>query len=401
MTALTDRSTLAPAMGEDVLARVRELHPLLRKNAAQGELDRRVVNACIDALRDAGALRVAQPKRYGGHEGSVRMMLDVSSTVAEADGGTAWVVALLNVCAWLTALFPEAAQDDVWADAPDALVSGVLAPSAQSRKVDGGHVVTGRWYWNSGSWHADWAVLGLPITDASGEAVDQGLALIPRTDLDLEDTWFVAGMKSTASNCLVATDAFVPDHRIISVPAAIGGKYGTERKDEVAYQAAFVPVLALVLAGPQLGLGRAALEFVKSKAATKPIAYTFYTAQADSVAFQLQLAKAAMLIDTAHLHAYRAAEDIETAAHRGEYLDYLRRARVRADTGWAVEHIVDAINVLLSAHGAGSFAESNDLQRIWRDSEVAARHAVALPMVGYEVFGKALLERDDQITPLV
>src|SRR5689334_19292076 len=37
-------------------------------------------------------------------------------------------------------------------------------------------------------------------------AGDQGLALIPRGDLDLEETWFVAGMKSTGSNCLIATD---------------------------------------------------------------------------------------------------------------------------------------------------------------------------------------------------
>jgi alkylation response protein AidB-like acyl-CoA dehydrogenase len=108
-----------------------------------------------------------------------------------------------------------------------------------------------------------------------------------------------------------------------------------------------------------------------------------------------------MLIDTAHLHAYRAADDIDRAAAQAEYPDYLSRARIRADTGWAVDHIVRAINVLLSAHGAGSFAEANPLQRIWRDSSVAARHAVVLPAVGYELYGKALLGREDHITPLV
>ena len=81
-------------------------------------------------------------------------------------------------------------------------------------------------------------------------------------------------------------------------------------------------------------MGRAALEIVKEKAAKKPISYTFYTAQADSVAFQLQLAEAAMLIDTAHLHAYRAADDIDEAAARGVYPDFVTRARVRADTGY-------------------------------------------------------------------
>jgi alkylation response protein AidB-like acyl-CoA dehydrogenase len=107
-----------------------------------------------------------------------------------------------------------------------------------------------------------------------------------------------------------------------------------------------------------------------------------------------------MLIDTAHLHAYRAADDIDRAA-AGVYPDFLARARVRADTGWAIEHILKAIDILLSAHGAGSFADVNPLQRIWRDSSVAARHAVVLPVIGYEVYGKALLGRDDHITPLV
>ena len=331
----------------------------------------------------------------------MRTMLDVSAAVGEADGGTAWVVTLLNVCAWLVATFPEQAQNDVWADDPDALISGVLAPTAETRKVDGGHRVTGRWFYNSGSWHAKWAVLGIPLTNSAGEVVDQGIALIARADLELEDTWFVAGMKSTGSNCLIAQDVFVPDHRIVSVPPAIEGNYATEHTDEVFYRAAFVPILALVLAGPQLGLGRAALDIVREKAARKPVSYTFYTAQADSVAFQLQLAEAALLIDTAHLHAYRAADDIDQAAARGEYPDYLTRARIRADTGWAVDHILEAINILLSAHGAASFADVNPLQRIWRDSSVAARHALVLPAIGYEVYGKALLEREDRITPLV
>ncbi|MEC3974471.1 oxidoreductase [Amycolatopsis sp. H20-H5] len=402
MTSVTENpAALTDTAGTDLLGRIRELQPLLADNSAQGETDRRVVEDSITALVDAGAFRIAQPKRYGGLETSMRTMLDVSAAVAESDGGTSWVVTLCNVCAWMTGLFPERAQDDVWASNPDARVSGVLAPTSESVKVDGGHRVSGRWFYNSGSWHSQWAMLGIPVTDEHGVAVDQGLALIPRDDLRLEETWFVAGMKSSGSNCLIAEDVFVPDHRVVSVPQAIDGNYATERTDEELYRAAFVPLLSLVLAGPQLGMGRKALQIVTEKAPKKAISYTFYTAQADSVAFQLQLARAAMLIDTAHLHAYRAADDIDDAARRGSYPDTLARARVRADTGWVLEHVTKAIDILLFAHGAGSFAEVNPLQRLWRDSAVAARHAVTLPAVDYEIYGKALLDRDDQITPLI
>jgi alkylation response protein AidB-like acyl-CoA dehydrogenase len=386
---------------EQLMERIADLHELLKRNAAQGEADRRVTQESIDALTAAGAFKVAVPRRYGGYETSMRTMLDVSAAVAEADGGTSWVVTLINVCAWLTGLFPEQAQDDVFAGHPDAMVSGVLAPTAQTVRVEGGWRVTGRWYYNSGSWHADWAVLGIPVTNSDGEVVDQGVVLIPATDMTVEDTWFVAGMKSSGSNCLVADDVFVPEHRLLLVPPAIEGSYGTERTEETFYRSALVPVLALVLAGPQLGLGRAALALVTEKAARKPISYTFFEAQTDSVAFQLQIAEAALAIDTAHLHAYRAADDIDEAARRGEYPDYRTRARVRADTGYVVEKITRAIDTLLYAHGAGSFADVNPLQRIWRDSATAARHAVVLPVVGYEVYGKALLGVEEKITPLV
>jgi alkylation response protein AidB-like acyl-CoA dehydrogenase len=393
LTAVPDRN--------EIVERIRALHPLLEKNAAQGEAERRVVEESISALTEAGAFRIAVPRRYGGYETSMRTMLEVSAAVGEADGGTAWVVTLCNGCAWLAALFSEQAQDEVWADNPDAKVSGVLAPTAETVKADGGYRVTGKWFYNSGSWHSDWAVLGIPITNEQGETIDQGLALIPRADLDLEETWFVAGMKSSGSNCLIAADVFVPEHRIMLVPPAIEGTYATELKDETFYRSAFVPMLTLFLAGPQLGLGRRALQIVTDKAAKKAISYTFYTAQTDSVAFQLQIADAAVLIDTAHLHAERAADEIDAEAANGTYPGVLSRARWRADTACAIESVTKAIDILLSAHGAGSFAEVNPLQRIWRDSATGARHATILPVVCYEIYGKALLGRDDHITPLI
>ncbi|MGA7790961.1 MAG: acyl-CoA dehydrogenase family protein [Xanthobacteraceae bacterium] len=393
-------STATPTIAE-LVNRAHELAALLRKSAPVGEANRRVEEETIQAVRRAGLMRVCTPKRYGGWEMNTRAILDVSSAIAEADGGSAWVVNLNNVCCWLTSLFPVKAQDEVFAADPDACVSGVLNPTAEVTKVDGGFRVTGTWHYNSGGWHAQWAVLGMPIVDASGEPIDQGLALFPMSDLERVDTWFVAGMKSSGSICLKARDAFVPDHRILSVPRAIEGSYPTETRDqEPLYRSAFVPLLAIILVGPILGLGRAALEFVRQKASSRSIAYTFFEKQTASVAFQLQIAEAALMIDTAHLHAYRAADDIDDAAARGVYPDMLVRTRVRADTGYVVEKITQAIEKLLFAHGSAGFAETSPLQRIWRDAAVASRHAVVLPPIGYELYGKALLGVENNVTPL-
>jgi alkylation response protein AidB-like acyl-CoA dehydrogenase len=388
-----------PAAAE-LVARARALQPLLREHAAKADADRRMAAECIDALGEAGLFKVSVPKRYGGYASTLRAMLDVSAAVAEGDGSAGWIVALVNVCNWLTALFPEQAQREVFAD-PAPRVTGVLTPSADTRKVDGGWRVSGRWYFNSGSWWSTWAVLGVPLTGDDGAAIDQGLVLVPAADLTVEDVWHVTGMRGTASNCLVASDVFVPSHRVMPVPAAIEGHYPTPFADEPLFRSSFVPVLTLVLAGPQLGMGRAALDLVTGKAAKKPIAYTFFETQAESVAFQLQVADAATKVDVATLLCHRAAADIDEAAARGEYLDYRTRARVRADAAYAAQSVVEALTTLMNAHGASGFADSSPLQRIWRDANVAARHAVISPAVGAEVYGKALLGVEEKITPLV
>lgn len=67
-------------------------------------------------------------------------------------------------------------------------------------------------------WHADWALVGMLVPDASGATVDQALAFVPMSELSIEETWFVAGMKGTGSNTL--NRVHVPAHRLYSVPRA-------------------------------------------------------------------------------------------------------------------------------------------------------------------------------------
>jgi alkylation response protein AidB-like acyl-CoA dehydrogenase len=395
--AATENTTIR----DEILQRIRELRPLLEANAAKTESDRRVVEENITALRDADAFRIMVPKRFGGLETDIRTKLEVSREVAMGCGSTAWVTALMNVCAFFTSLGNERLQNDVWGADPDARISGVFSPTATTKRVDRGYVVNGAWNWTSGCLHSDWAFLGVPLVDEAGEFVQPAMALMPYADLEIEDTWFTTGMRGTASNTVHARDVFVPEHRMMSVPGLLTHHYDTPFKDEVLYRSAFIPVAALILVGPQLGLAQAALDYVIEKGHKRGIAYTEYELQRDAPTFQLAIAKAATLVDTAHLFAYRAAGDIDDAAREDRTMTYVERARVRMDTGHAAESAREAIRVLCSAHGASSFAEASPMQRWWRDSEIASRHAVVSPEISAQVYGRALMGFTDGITFLV
>lgn len=402
MTVVSERTTEAPHSPEELVRRARDLVGHVRAGAADSEATRRIPESTVDALRLAGLYRLTVPRRFGGHEVGFRTFMEVCTELGRGDGAAAWTTAIMNVSGWLVGLFPDRAQHDVWGADPDARVCAVTAPGSGSSRVDGGLLINGRWSFASGSLHSQWAVLGTPIVDATGAVVDEGLALVPTSALTLEDTWYVSGLRGTGSNTLVAADVFVPDHRIMSASDALGGRYPTEHGGELLYRSAFVPALALILAPSQVGMAKAAFELVEASLAKgRGITYTTYEQSRNAPTTQVQMAEAAQLIDTAWMHMMRSADDIDRCAAGPDYMDRRTRARVRMDTGYVARRCREAIDILLSVQGAGSFADGSALQRIWRDQEVGSRHAVVSPIVNAELYGRELLGVEPQITPLI
>ncbi|MGW2598446.1 acyl-CoA dehydrogenase family protein [Streptomyces klenkii] len=391
----------ARALVSELVEHAAALRPLIAAGADRTDRDRMVPTENIDALAEAGLLSLMRPARYGGLETDFRTLLEVSREIGRACGSTAWLTSLLNANAWFVGLFPARAQDDVWARTPDARVAGVVTPSGTARVVEGGYRVSGRWAPASGCGHADWAVLGVTRPDAEGTSDAVGIVLVPMPELTIEDTWFVAGMRGTASNTLVGEDLFVPAHRFHSVPDAVEGRYATPFTDEALYRAPFVPATALMLTGPQLGLATAAVDLLIAAAPRRGLTLTNYTVQAEAPTIQLAAANAASLADSAQLHAYRAATDIDEAARAGAYPAYDARARMRMDAGRAAVHAREAVRIVCSAQGASSFGESNPLQRIWRDIETGSRHAVLNPEVAAEIYGKSLLGIRNTVSAMV
>lgn len=377
------------------------LRPLLESQAHETDRLRRLPDVNVKALKDAGLCRLMVPKRFGGHETDIHTYIEVMEALGRGCGSTSWVASLINVCAWLTSLFPERAQQDVWGGNRDAWVAGSLAPHGDAKPVDGGWRVTGKWMWASGCLHAQWAACGIHMNNERGETVNFGLALMPMSELTIDDTWYVAGMKGTGSNTIVAINVFVPEHRFLPYPAAFAGSYRTEFADEIVYRVALVPVTILILVGSQLGMAQAALDYVVEMAGKRGVTHTNYGKQRESTGFQILLAEAAMKIETARLHAFRAADDLDRSAANGRHPDLLERARVRADAALVAKYCREAVEILASAHGTSSMSDTNKLQRLWRDVHVASRHAITEWQVNLEIYGKALLGVEPNITPLI
>lgn len=389
------------ALRSDLMAKATALVPLLRAKAAETERTRRIPDEILAALDQAGLFRMRAPKRFGGYEADLRAYMDVVTELGRGCGSTAWIVFISIATAWIAAQFSDEAQRDVFEGNPDARTIGVLAMSEPARVVDGGYVVSGRWPYASNCLHAHWAILAVPLPLDGGVA--PGIILAPMGDLKIEDTWHVVGMRGTGSNTVIAENIFVPAHRVLPVDTLARCQSPRTSKDEFIYRESFMPTAIIAVAPPILGMAQAALDLTLERinAASKPIAYSFYDDLRKAPSMQLALAQASTLIDTAVLLMRRWSDEIAAAARASEDFAFTKRARLRMDIGYAMKCCRDAVDLLLSVQGASAFAESNPIQRVWRDLEMASRHGLLSGEVPHEIYGRALVGNFDALSPFV
>jgi alkylation response protein AidB-like acyl-CoA dehydrogenase len=375
--------------------------PLLRRNALETERERRVAAENIAALAEAGIFRITLPRRFGGYECSVATQVDVLAEVARGCGSTSWVAAVYSVGTWIAALLADEAQEEIFAT-PDVRISVVGgSPTALARRVDGGFRFTGRWPFSTGCLDAHWASLGAAVDGESVQELRQVIGLVPYTELEIHDDWFVTGLTGTGSCTVSGEDVFVPDERILVMSEVNEGRIPSKLNASLPlYRAPFTPLIIANSAGTPLGLGRAALEAFRDRLPGRGITFTSYTDQSEAPVTHLRLAEASMLVDSAAFHARRCAETVDAKAVADDSYTLEERARVRMDLAWTTHLARSAARILREASGATSIHEQVPIQRIWRDVEALALHGLLNLQTNLELYGRILcgLEAD---TPFI
>jgi len=395
----TDPSARDAAIRAELLKNTGAILPLLRQNAERTERERRIPAENIAAMEQGGLFRILVPQKFGGHEASLRTYTDVVAEISRGCGASGWVAFISDATDWLVAQYSDAVLTEVYGPSPDTRIIGLFdGAGARTTKVDGGFMLSGQWGFGSGSHHAHWVAASAPLSDRPG---DEGLLLVPTSKVSIKDTWYVAGMRGTGSDTVTMSDVFVPERHVFPWALGLSGQ-NRGHGSGTYYGASFVPILAHMLIAPLLGLAQAALEAtIERLSRGKRISYTFYLDSRKAVITQMQIAEAATCINTAFLLMRDWADRIDAAALAKQDFDYTTRAQIRNDIGHAVRLCRSAVDTLLNVQGASAFADSNPLQRIWRDLETASRHAILNPDVSQEIYGKALLGVDEPITPLV
>jgi 3-hydroxy-9,10-secoandrosta-1,3,5(10)-triene-9,17-dione monooxygenase len=253
-------------------------------------------------------------------------------------------------------------------------------------------VVSGKWAYASCSLHAHWALLTAPLTQKDGSK-ELGLVLMPMSELSVEDTWYSVGVRGSGSNTVIAKDVFVPERRALPISTLLTENALGDTKKSVPFRQAFSAVAVIMTAAPVLGMAKAALEMTRERigAGGKRVAYSTYGDVRQVPGMQLQLAEAASLVEAGNTLVTSWCDRIVEAATLRQEISFEDRARMRVDLGLAMRHSRDGVDRLMSVQGSSAFAESNPIQRVWRDIATATRHGLLTPEVPLEIYGRALV----------
>jgi alkylation response protein AidB-like acyl-CoA dehydrogenase len=363
-----------------VLTEVDALGPQLRARSAEIEAARTLPVDLVKQLAEIGAFKLFVPARYGGAEVSPLDGIAVTEALAHADGAAGWCQMIAMTTGVLAGYLPAAHAAAIY-ESPSAITGGFAAPVGRAKAVPQGLMVSGRWQWGSFTAHCTTIGGGVRLEDGSSR-----FAYFDRDDVELLDTWYVAGLKGTGSTDYQVHDALVPEGRWVEVGAS------APVEDGALYRFSFFGLLAIGVAAVALGLARRSIDELVALAGMKtpqgssrPLSERGAT-QSDVAIAEAELRAARALVDDVVGAAWGACE-------RGGTPDDEQRRSIRLAATHATQTAATVVDRMYTTGGGAAIFEDSALQRVFRDVHVATQHAITAPRT-MELVGRLKLGLD-------
>ncbi len=377
-----------------ILADIHALAPEITARAAEIENGRRVPIDLVDKLKSIGVFRALAPRSHGGLELDLPAAIRIMETLCRIDGSVGWIAMIGTGSGLLAPLVPREIFEQMYANGPDVIFAGSIQPAGTAEAVGGGWRVTGRWPFASGCQHADW-MFGLAIMSKDGKplpgpAGEDGPPLtrvfaLPASDWQIEDTWYVAGLRGTGSHHISLKDKLIPADKFFDLATATSCVPGP------LYQAVpqFVPLVHLPAA---TGVAAGALDELVQLANTGRQQQRTAAPMRDLETFQYELGRI-----EADLRAARAYADAQIESHwrhalAGTLKDEALLTQGAQAAAWVTSACVRVADECFRLGGSSALYETSPLQRRLRDLHVVAQHAAVHQRI-YGGAGKLLLGR--------
>jgi alkylation response protein AidB-like acyl-CoA dehydrogenase len=374
---------------QEYLDRIAAIADVIRAEAGQAEIDRRLGDKTVDALRRSGLLRMLLPARYGGGELHLGQTFEIVEALSRVNGSAGWNLQIGATTAMLANdLADDTARDEVLDD-ESAIVAGTINfMNIKARRVDGGYVFDGEATFLSGSAHADWLVIGGWLHNDNGPCFSERRmpvivrGVIPLDAIVVRDTWRVSGMRATGSDDATLDGMFVSDRYLCAADAS--GLGSTDPATSLPLFSRFGAGLSWV----GVGIARGALDAFKTVAPTKHAFGSGPLAERTDV--QIDVARARGLVEAGAAFLRNAWDAAEAKLGVGQRLDIEDQAMLRLSYVTGAEYAANATDIVARTAGSCGLYERDGIERCWRDANAVTKH-ITLSARFYDRVGRILL----------
>lgn len=356
----------------DYKAATRAILPRLAKSTDASEANRRLDDDAAAALKESGLTKVLTPKKYGGFEMSPSAHIWACAEVGKVCSSASWVLMVCVAHDYIIGRFSDQCQKEVYEGDADNLLAGCLQPQGTIERVEGGYRLNGRWQFGSGCDHSPWFILGARLTNAEEGEHFIHHVMIPKDDLEIDDTWFTLGMRGTGSKDLVVKDVFVPEYRTMPTYPTFLGE--TPHTDARCFQLPVYAGLASMLTASVLGMAERGLAAFLERTSARKSAYGVVKAQ--SSLMQKRVSESTAEIVEARRLLESICARFDTAMEGTGSMTEEERIQIRFDAAYIAELCRRAMERMYASSGAHGIYESSVLQRAYRDVNTACHHAV-------------------------
>lgn len=390
------------AQHSTLLDRVLALSPEIAARAEETERNRALPPDLVRRLREAGLFRLMVPKSLGGEELSLLQAVRVIEALARADGSAGWNAMVIFGYNVAVGRFPKEAFERLFADGPDVVVRGALAPLGKAKAVEGGYLIGGQWPFASGSYDPEWIVAsgrvyenGAPCSMPTGEP-KMMMALLPAEAARFLDTWDTVGLSGSSSHDFVVEETFVPDGYIANLfDPSLPSQFDT-------------PLLRLpfrALAGPThsavaVGIAQGALDDIIELSHKKRGAFNPGLLLADDPVFRYRIGQLSARLSTLRGSLDRMVLQIEQRAASGAATSPFDGSEASALVSVAHSECMAIVDEIFALGGSTPIYNSSPIQRRWRDVRCATQHVSASP-ANYGKLGEFLVAEPEAQEPRI
>ncbi|WP_298271188.1 acyl-CoA dehydrogenase family protein [uncultured Bradyrhizobium sp.] len=366
----------------DYLAAIERLVPLIAEHRADFDRARRLPDAVIRALAEAGLFRLYLPRALGGPEFSPLDFMTIVEAVSALDGSVGWLVANGGGMSRAGGYLTEEVVRHWFAD-PLAFIAAATGAIGTAVEVEGGYRVNGRWPFGSGAPHAT-KFMGLAsVKGPDGKDSPPICCYVGRADVRLHDTWFVSGLRATGSWDFEMQDCFVPashSHPLVDFkPTQPGIPYRLPGVSAFSWTVSVVP----------LGIARGALDAFIALAARKPWMGGVGQLR-DGELVQAMVGRAETTLRSARALLVEGMTELMAACDSGGERLVEARLLHRIACANAAESAARVVEMIAAPAGTAAIFETGTLERSIRDVQAAIKH-VAMTSNSYALTGRLKL----------